>query len=308
MSATTASSTAIIGAGLIGTSWAALLSAHGHATRLWDPGDEWVRRVDAGVASARAQLRELGCEGAGPVTCAPSLEDAVHGAPWVLECTPESLPIKRDVYAKICAAAPRDAVLASSTSSFTWSDLAPFVADPSRLITAHPFNPPHLMPLVEIYARDAALGRRACEWFRALDRRPILLRRDATGHVANRLASALWREAVHIVAAGIADVEDVDSAMVDGPGLRWSAIGPHMAYHLGGGAGGIRNYLNHLGDSQLRRWQDLGSPTLGPEVREAIAVGVEREIAGRSVAELACERDQILMAALKSRRGSRARS
>jgi len=302
MRVATTEETAIVGCGLIGTSWAALLSAHGHAVRLWDPADGWAERAQAGLSGAKAQLRELGRDGAGAVLCAGTLEQAVGGAQWILESTPESLDVKRGVYARIGAAARADAVIASSTSSFTWSQLAPFTTGPERLITAHPFNPPHLMPLVEIFAPHLELGKRACAYFRALGRRPILLRRDATGHVANRLASALWREAVHIVAAGIADVEDVDSAMVDGPGLRWSAVGPHMAYHLGGGTGGIRNYLQHLGDSQVRRWEDLGSPALNAEVREAIAAGVEREAAGRSVDTLAQERDEILMAALQARR------
>ena len=127
------------------------------------------------------------------------------------------------------------------------------------------------------------------------------LRREAVGHIANRLASALWREAVNIVAEGIADVSEVDAALVHGPGLRWSVVGAHMAYHLGGGPGGMAHYLNHLGASQERRWATLGNPSLTPEVRAALIAGVEAEAAGRSVADLEAARDARLIAALKAR-------
>jgi carnitine 3-dehydrogenase len=122
-----------------------------------------------------------------------------------------------------------------------------------------------------------------------------VLRRDAVGHIANRLSSALWREAVNIVAEGIADVAAVDRALVHGPGLRWSIMGAHMAYHLGGGPGGIDHYLKHLGPSQERRWQTLGSPRLTPEVCKLLADGVKSEAAGRSIQSLEAARDQALV-------------
>jgi len=293
---------AVIGCGVIGTSWAALFSSYGYTVRLWDAAPGWQQRVDAPIAAAKSQLRDLGISGDGRLVYCPTLEAAVAGAGWVQESTPESLDVKRSVFADIGAHAPRAAIIASSTSSFTWTSLAGFMFDPSRLVTAHPFNPPHLMPLVEVYASTDLVAAHALGFFRGIGRRPIRLRIDATGHVANRLASALWREAVHIVASGIADVADVDAAVVDGPGLRWSTVGPHMAYHLGGGTGGIRNYLQHLGDSQVRRWADLGSPTLSDDVREAIAKGVEREAAGRSVDVLAHDRDALLIATLRARK------
>ena len=130
---------------------------------------------------------------------------------------------------------------------------------------------------------------------------PVRLKKEAVGHIANRLASALWREAVHIVAEGIADVEAVDKALVNGPGLRWSVLGAHMAYHLGGGAGGMAGYLDHLGASQEKRWASLGTPSLTPEVRDKLVQGVTAEAAGRSIAELEAERDAALIALAKLR-------
>ncbi|HUI58815.1 MAG TPA: 3-hydroxyacyl-CoA dehydrogenase NAD-binding domain-containing protein, partial [Steroidobacteraceae bacterium] len=198
---------------------------------------------------------------------------------------------------------PPSAILASSTSSFTWSDLFAGLNEPRRCITAHPFNPAHLVPLVELYGPDLETLEEAARLYRDLGRIPVRMRKEAVGHIANRLASALWREAVHMVEQGIADVEEIDKALVHGPGLRWALVGAHMAYHLGGGAGGIERYLQHLGPSQERRWATLGQPALTKQVCAQISAGVLREAAGRSVAELAALRDQGLVAILRARQG-----
>ena len=157
------------------------------------------------------------------------------------------------------------------------------------------------MPLVEIYGIDDKTLNTAEAIYAAAGRVPVRLQKDATGHIANRLASALWREAVNIVAEGIADVEAVDAAMVHGPGLRWSVLGPHMAYHLGGGTGGMAAYLDHLGPSQERRWAALGTPSLTPEVRTALIEGVTKEADGRDIRQLEAKRDAALIRALKAR-------
>lgn len=169
---------------------------------------------------------------------------------------------------------------------------------------AHPFNPPHLIPLVEIVPSPTTaptITDRVRAFFDGLGKTTILVKREATGHIANRLAAALYREAVHLVAEGIASVEDVDKAVTAGPGLRWSVMGPHMLYHLGGGAGGYRGYLDHLGPAQERRWADLGHPSLTPEVKDKLVDGVRAEANGRTLSELEDERDTTLIALLKAR-------
>lgn len=300
----TQANVAILGCGLIGVSWAALFLAHGHDVTVWDPEAAARDALADRVAQPLAQLADLG-QGAGrargAITVCDTAEAAVRAADLVQENAPENVPLKRALYARVEAAAPAGAIIASSTSSLVWSDLTAEMANPDRLVTAHPFNPPHLMPLVELYGRDPATVARAEAIYRDLGRETVRLRREAVGHIANRLASALWREAVNIVAEGIADVSEVDAALVHGPGLRWSVVGAHMAYHLGGGPGGMAHYLNHLGASQERRWTTLGTPSLTPEVRAALIAGVEAEAAGRSVAELEAARDARLIAALKSR-------
>jgi 3-hydroxyacyl-CoA dehydrogenase len=290
---------AVLGCGLIGASWSALFAAHGHEVTIWDPvgiaPDGFER-----IAHAREQVLAINPELAGnpgSVRPAACVGEAVADALWIQENAPESAALKRDLYAEVEDAAPAEAMIASSTSSLVWSELSVGMRLPQRFVTAHPFNPPHLMPLVEIFG-EAPAQERATAFYTCLGRVPVRLKREAAGHIANRLASALWREAVHIVAEGIADVEAVDTALVNGPGLRWSVVGAHMAYHLGGGAGGIAHYLDHLGPSQEHRWGTLGNPRLTPETRKLLTEGVTAEAAGRTVAELEAERDLALIRAL----------
>jgi len=293
---------AIIGCGLIGDSWTALMTAHAHGVTAWDPSPAVLADFEARVEKARAQVWQLMPKrpDTGRLTLSNTLEDALAGATWVQENAPEKLALKQDVYARIEAVVGDEVIIASSTSSLTWSELSVGMKRPQCLITAHPFNPPHLMPLVEIYARDENIRARSVAFYAGMDRQPVVLKRDAVGHIANRLASALWREAVNIVVEDIADVAAVDAALVHGPGLRWSVIGSHMAYHLGGGEGGIEGYLKHLGPSQERRWFTLGSPKLTPDVCEKLVSGVAEEAAGRSIETLASERDRALIRILKA--------
>ncbi|TIU71853.1 MAG: 3-hydroxyacyl-CoA dehydrogenase, partial [Mesorhizobium sp.] len=246
---------AVLGCGLIGQSWSALFTAHGYNVVGWDPASISQSAIEQAIAKSRAQIRMQGTDrNVGSFRLAQTPEAAVVDAFWIQENAPESVPVKIELYGRVETAASPDAVIASSTSSLTWSQLATSLNHSGRFITAHPFNPPHIMPLVEIYAANDVMQKKAISFYRGLGREPVLLSRDAVGHIANRLASALWREAVNIVAENIADVSAVDAALVHGPGLRWSVIGSHMAYHLGGGPGGIEHYLKHLGPSQERRW------------------------------------------------------
>jgi carnitine 3-dehydrogenase len=296
--------TAVIGCGLIGESWAALFLHYGHDVAAWDPSasqrETFANRVDR-LLGQLADMKHGQGVTAGTLRVETSLAAAVAEVQLVQENAPESIPEKRALYAEIESVAAAETVIASSTSALVWSDLASAMRHPNRFITAHPFNPPHLMPLVEIYGPDEEVVARAEAFYRGLDRRTVRLKQEAVGHIANRLASALWREAVNIVATGIADVAEVDAALVHGPGLRWSVIGAHMAYHLGGGAGGIEHYLKHLGPSQERRWATLGEPSLTPDVCTRLVEGVLAEAGGRTIAELEAERDDGLRRVLLAR-------
>lgn len=298
---------AVIGGGLIGISWTALLLAHGHDVALFEPDADARAAIPDRLSLPLAQIGELAglLPEPGRLHLFETVEEAVATAVWIQENVPENVPLKRDLYARIEAAAPEGVTIASSTSSLVWSELSAGMARPERLITAHPFNPPHLMPLVELFGPDAARVQAAAAFFRSLGRHPVLLKREAVGHIANRLSSALWREAVNMVAEGIADVAEIDAALVQGPGLRWSVVGAHMAYHLGGGPGGIAHYLAHLGPSQERRWQDLGRPRLDAPTQEKLVAGIAAEAQGRDIATLEAARDAGLIAAQQALRGRR---
>ena len=296
----------ILGTGLIGVSWAALFLHHGFDVQAWDPDSDARDALEERVKAPIAQLRQLGAgaDRPGRLTVHSELTEVLSRAIFVQENAPERLDVKHDLYRSFELHAEADALIASSASGLPWSRLSAQMDMPERLLNAHPFNPPHLVPLVELFCPADATLARAEEIYRRIGRVPVRMKREAVGHLANRLASALWREAVHIVAEGIADVEAVDLALVNGPGLRWAVMGAHMTYHLGGGSGGMAHYLEHLGDSQEGRWRRLGNPKLTPELRAALIAGVEAEAGGKSIVQLEQERDAALMRILATRRGS----
>jgi carnitine 3-dehydrogenase len=296
---TTPSLAAVVGCGTVGASWAALLLAHGIDVQATDPEPAAAERLHRFVERARPQLAELGWTGAGRLTFTTRLSDALDGAGFVQENAPEDEELKRRLLAEIDAIVPSDVIVAGSTSSLLRSRLVAGCAHAARHITAHPFNPPHLVPLVEIVADDAGVVERAVAFYRSIHRHPVVLRREVAGHIANRLSSALWREAIDLVEQGVATVADVDAAMTHGPGLRWAVMGPHMTYHLGGGEGGIEHYLAHLGPSQVRRWAALRTPRFDAETHRALVEGVLEEAGGRTIAELEAERDRGLLALVR---------
>lgn len=299
----------VLGAGLVGRSWAALFAARGLAVTVVDPDPAAGAALAAFLPGALADLAALGLalEAPGEPVFSTRVE-ALAGLPFVQENGPDRLEAKRALLAEAERHLPPDAILASSTSSLLPSDLQTALARPERLLVAHPMNPPHLVPMVELVAgRLTAPGtvERAAAFYEAQERVVIRVRREVVGHLANRLTSALYREAVHCVAEGIASVEDVDRAVAWGPGLRWALLGPHAIYHLGGGAGGYRAYLDHLGPTQEARWAEHGTPRLTPELKDRLVAGVEAELAGEDAEALARRRDAALVAllALKARHG-----
>lgn len=297
---------ALIGAGLIGGAWAAFFLSRGLKVQVFDTDAGGEIRLHKVVGNALADLRQLG-----PVPpiadnaliFSNDIEEVLAACDYVQENAPEKLPLKQALLKTITDLTSEDIVVGSSTSSFCPSELYGGGADAARIIVAHPFNPPHLLPLVEIVAgpqtdRDAQDA--AYRFFERIGKAPIRITREAAGHVANRMTAALWREAVNIVAEGIASVEDVDRAIRFGPGLRWAIDGPHMLYHLGGGEGGIASYLKHLGPAQEARWRSLGTPTLSEDVQALLVDGVMAEADGRSLEELSARRDRLLIALLKT--------
>jgi carnitine 3-dehydrogenase len=296
---------AILGAGTIGASWAAWFLSRGIAVDVWDPRPEAKDYVRRYVADAWPAMSRLGMvSGASPdgwrFHATP--EDAVAGADFVQENAPERLPVKRELFARIDTVLRADAVLASSTSGLIMSDMQAGFRSAPRFAVGHPFNPPHLIPLVEVVAgRETSPETVAwcLAFYKHIGKKPIHIRKEAAGHLANRLQAALWREAVSAVVTGLASVEDVDTAISAGPGLRWAAMGPHMTFHLGGGEGGIEHMLAQFKPAFESWWATMSTPELSEDACRQIIDGVMAEANGRSLAELAAERDAVLLPLLE---------
>jgi 3-hydroxyacyl-CoA dehydrogenase len=273
-----------VGAGLIGAGWAAYFLAQGLEVWACDPSPAAPERLAAAVQGVWPLMRRAGLvrvQGDAPAVHFAELDAVCGQAQFILENGPEEIGAKRALMARIDAAAPPGVVIASSSSSLMPSHYQQDAAQPGRILAAHPFNPPSLVPLVEI-AGGALTDEDAVDWtldfFRHVGKRPIHVKREQPGLVANRMTAALFREAVDLVASGVASVADIDAAICNGPGLRWAVMGPHLLYHLGGGAGGYRSYLDHLGPSQEARWASLRTTALTPEVRDRLVEGVDAEL------------------------------
>ena len=290
----------VVGTGAIGASWATLALARGLGVVATDPAAGAEERLRDAVAARLAELSQPDLTDRLSFTA--DIREAAAAADLVLENGPERLEVKREIFALLDQAARAEVLLASSSSGMLPSSFQDACArHPERVLVAHPFNPPHLVPLVEVVggrrtseeAVDSALGV-----FRHLGKRPIRIRRELPGHVANRLQAALWREAYYLVGEGVVSVEDVDVAISSGPGLRWALLGPFATQHLSGGGAGLDHVLAHLGPPMVDWWHDLGSPELTPELIATLVAGVREEFAGRDENDVLARRDRALRALL----------
>lgn len=294
--------TAILGAGVIGASWTALFLASGRSVAVYDPSPDTEKTVRAYIKTAWPVLDQLGLTATGnpdAVSFHKTPAAAVDGATFIQESVPERLPVKHALYAQIEEALAGDAIVASSASGLTLTEMQQGWSDPARLVLGHPFNPPHLIPLVEVMGNartEDGVVTGAEAFYAAVGKVTIRVNREVPGHVANRLQAAVWREAIHLVRSGVASVEDVDKAMWAGPGLRWAAMGPTLLFHLGAGEGGLADFCNRYSDSFNRWWDDLGELHLTEEIAEQLVAGVAQETGGASPAELSAKRDAMLAA------------
>jgi len=298
--------TAVIGCGLIGGSWAALFLARGLAVSAHDPAPGAEARLVERIAEAWPALAELGlAESTTPpaVSFCPNLAEAVTGADFIQECTPEDEQAKIAAIAAIDALAPTEAVIASSSSGFLVSRLQSQARHPERVVLGHPYTPPHLMPLVEV-AGGEQTGEAAIEYamdlYRGLGHHPIRMKREIYRHIANRLQAVVWNEAVALVEEGVVSVAELDAAVTQGPGLRWAILGPFMARHLSGGEGGFRHALTMLGEPEGSEGDRGRRVALSPQLAAHMEKEIEDMAQGRGVAALEAERDRLLIALRKT--------
>lgn len=295
-----------IGSGVIGGGWVAYFLARGLHVKAWDPAPDAAVRLRAIVDAAWPAMIELGLsEGAtrDNLTFEPDLALALADAQFVQESAPESLELKIDLLANLDSLLAADVVVSSSTSGYGMTDMAIKCADPSRFVVGHPFNPPYLIPLVEVVGgvhTSAETVTWTEEFFTLIGKSVITMDHEVPGFIANRLQEALWREALHMINAGEATVEQIDRSITDGPGLRWPIHGPMLTFHLAGGQGGMAHMLDHFGPSLKSPWTRLEAAELTPALRDAVVAGVDEEAGGRSIDALVAERDAGIIAILRS--------
>ncbi len=297
----------IVGTGVIGSSWAALFLARGLDVVATSPEPQAEEKLRDYIARSWPALVRLGLSaGATPerLSFHSDPRAALNDVDFVQESAPEKEDFKVKLFRELDAIVPASVILASSSSGLMMSTIQKDCRYPERCVIGHPFNPPHLIPLVEIVGGAAtalATIERAERFYTLMGKRTIRLNKEIPGHVANRLQAALWREVVHLVDQGVISVGDVDDAVSWGPGLRWGLMGPNLLFHLGGGQGGIEHFMAHLSGPFSTWWDDLGHPVLTPELKAKLIEGTKAKAAGRTIAELEKQRDELLLSLLALR-------
>src|SRR5215813_6939353 len=299
---------AIIGTGVIGASWSSLFLAKGLQVVATDVATNAEAALRKFVETAWPALKRLGLSPAASqsnLKFTPALAQAVANADLVQENGPERIDFKKKLYGQLDELLPPQVIIASSSSGLTMSEIQSGCrSHPERCVIGHPFNPPHLVPLVEIVGGAKTSEdtiERAAKFYREMGKRTVRLRKEVPGHVANRLQAALAREVYYLVAEDVVSVADVDTALCWGPGLRWGIMGQVLLNHLGGGQGGIEHFFQQFTGPMTAWWKVLGSPQLTPEVQRKLIDGVHAEVGSHSIDELAQERDEVLLGLLQLR-------
>lgn len=292
---------ALVGTGVIGAGWAARWLAHGLDVVATDPAKEADGRLYAAINAACPALEQQGFDMQGwrqRLRFTASLEDAVADADFVQENAPEREELKRHLLAKIDAVARPSIIIASSSSGLLPTSIQSQCRRPDRVLIAHPFNPVYLLPLVELVAGKGTSAETVANancFYRRIGMRPLIVRKEIEGYVADRLMEALWREALHLVNDGVATTEEVDAAVTYGAGLRWALMGTFLTFHLAGGDAGMRHMLEQFGPALKLPWTHTRAPELTDDLIDKVVTGCEHQAAGRSVADLVTRRDEFLV-------------
>ncbi len=298
---------AIVGTGVIGASWAAQYLARGFDVVATDPAPNAEANLRKYVDEAWEQLKDIGLSpGASRdrLSFTANMKEALSKADLVQENGPERPDFKMKLYADMDDATPVDSIIASSSSGITPSVMQTKCQHPERVLVGHPFNPPHIIPLVEVVggARTSPEAiKQAMAFYTSIGKKAIHVRKELPGHVANRLQAALYREMLYLIEQGVLSVEETDAAVCYGPGLRWGVMGQSLQWHVGGGAGGINHFMEHLMDPLTGMMKALGNPQITPQLKQTIIDGVTREAANRSVDELAQEENKLIVGYLALR-------
>ncbi len=296
----------IVGTGTIGASWAAYFLAQGFKVKAWDPANNWKVKLENFIESAWTDLEKLGVpEIATPsnLTLCDELGSVTEGVDFIQENAPEQLGVKQKLFRELDKTAPTSVIISSSTSGLIMSEMQENIENAERFVVGHPFNPPHLIPLVEVVGGEltaADVVDWTIDFYNVIGKHAIKINKEVPGHLANRLQAALWREAVLAVQNDLASVEDVNAAVAQGPGLRWALMGPHMIMNLAGGKGGMEQMLSHFAPGIQSWWQTMmETPNMDQKLQKALIDGVNKEAGNKTIDDLEKERDTRLIKLLR---------
>jgi 3-hydroxyacyl-CoA dehydrogenase len=301
----------VVGTGLIGASWAAYYASKDFKVKVFDKisaaqesGLERAMNYLDGLAKYGLIKKSKAEKMKGNISSARSLEQAVSDADYVQESASENFEVKIPLFSEMDAIAKTDTILASSSSSLPMTQVQKSAKRPGRCVVAHPFNPPHLVPLVEIVPGNLTTHQTVEDvrtFFNSLGKMPVVLKKETTGFIANRLAAALWREAIDLVLKGVASVQDVDRALFAGPGIRWAFMGQHLIYHLGGGAGGYDYFIKHIGKAFGDIWKDMATwNEISDDTKNKLVQGMDEVMSGKRLTDVSQWRDKKIVALLKT--------
>jgi 3-hydroxyacyl-CoA dehydrogenase len=292
---------AIVGTGLIGSSWAAQYLARGFDVIATNPDPKAESKLRKNIDAAWEELTIIGLSPGATrdrLTFNSSMKDALSNADFVQENGPESPDFKIKLFAEIDDATPSESIIASSSSGITMSVIQSGCRHPERCVIGHPFNPPHMIPLVEVVGGNKTSSeaiQQAIAFYASIGKKPIYLRKELPGHAANRIQAALYREVLYLIEQGVLSVEDSDAAVSWGPGLRWGLMGQNMLWHIGGGEGGIQQFMKKFMDPLAILMKNLGNPEVTTELKQTIMGGVMQEAGNRSVKQLAQKENEMLL-------------
>jgi carnitine 3-dehydrogenase len=299
---------AVVGAGVIGASWTALYLARGFDVIATDPAPNAEANLRRYVDTAWQALATLGLSPkASPehLCFTADLSQALADADFIQENAPDQRELKIRLFSEMDKATPADSIIASSSAGLTMSVLQSACDHPERCVIGHPLNPPHIIPLVEVVGgtrTSPETVQQAMSFYASIGKKPIHLRKEVVGHVANRLQAALYREIAYLIDQDVLDVATADAVVCWGPGLRWGVMGPNLLLHLGGGAGGIHGFMERLPVPMTIWWRDLGKPELTQKLKQTIITGTLEQAGDRSVEQLARERDEVLLGLIRLRK------
>jgi carnitine 3-dehydrogenase len=297
----------IVGTGVIGASWAAQYLARGFDVVATDPAPNAEQNLRKYVDDAWELLTVIGLTAGASrdrLSFMANMQDALGKSDFVQENAPERPEFKIKLFSDMDDATPPDSIIASSSSGITPSVMQSKCKHPERVLVGHPFNPPHIIPLVEVVGGTKTSPeaiQRAIAFYASIGKKPILLHKELPGHVGNRLQTALYKEVMYLIQQGVLSVADADDLVSHGPGLRWGVMGPSLQWHLGGGADGIKHFMEHLMEGMAAGFKDLGNPDVTPELKKTITEGVLQEAGDRSVEQLAQKENELLVGLIRLR-------